>query len=55
MDTTQYNVVTPYLLASTIPYAVRASLETPFFYGISIFPRKNELISLGKIEIPWEM
>jgi hypothetical protein len=55
MDTAQYNVVTPYLLAPTIPYAVRASLETLFSYEISIFPRKNKLISLEKIKIPWKM
>ena len=30
------------------------SLVTLFFQGIFIFPRENELISLGKIEIPWE-
>ena len=33
---------------------IRASLGTPFFQGISIFPKKNELICLGKIEIPWK-
>jgi hypothetical protein len=27
---------------------------TPFFQGIPIFPRKNKLISLGKIGIAWE-
>jgi hypothetical protein len=29
-----------------------ASLRTLFSKGIPIFPRKNELISLGKMEIP---
>jgi hypothetical protein len=29
-------------------------LGTLFSQGIPIFPRENELISLGKIEIPWE-
>jgi hypothetical protein len=29
-------------------------LGTTFSHGISIFPSKNELISLKKIEIPWE-
>jgi hypothetical protein len=29
-------------------------LGTPFYQGISIFPRENELISLGKIKIPWK-
>jgi hypothetical protein len=29
-------------------------LGTPFFHGIPIFPRENELIFLGKIGIPWE-
>jgi hypothetical protein len=32
----------------------KASLETLLYQGISIFPRENELISLGKMEIPWE-
>jgi hypothetical protein len=31
-----------------------ASLETLLYQGISIFPRENELISLVKMEIPWE-
>jgi hypothetical protein len=30
---------------------VRASLETQFFQGITIFQRKNALIFLGKIKI----
>jgi hypothetical protein len=29
-------------------------LATPFFQGIPIFQRENELISLGKIKIPWK-
>jgi hypothetical protein len=29
-------------------------LGTLFSQGISIFPRESELISLGKIKIPWE-
>jgi hypothetical protein len=29
-------------------------LETLFFQEISIFPMKNELIFLGKIEISWK-
>jgi hypothetical protein len=33
---------------------LRASLGTPFSQGIPIFPRENELISLGKMKIPWE-
>jgi hypothetical protein len=33
---------------------IRASLGTPFSQGILIFPRENELISLGKIRIPWK-
>jgi hypothetical protein len=33
---------------------LRASLETLFFQGISIFIREDELISFGKMEIPWE-
>jgi hypothetical protein len=36
-------------------YICRASLETPIFYGILIFPRENELISLGKMRILWEI
>jgi hypothetical protein len=32
----------------------RASLGTTFSHGISIFPKENELISLGKMEFPWE-
>jgi hypothetical protein len=34
---------------------IRASLGTSIFQGISIFPWENELIFLGKIEIPWEI
>jgi hypothetical protein len=34
--------------------AVTASLGTPFYQGIFIFPWENELISLGNIEILWE-
>jgi hypothetical protein len=34
--------------------SLRASLGTPFFLGIPIFPRENKLISLGKIGIPWK-
>ena len=34
---------------------LRASLETPISHGILIFPRENELISLGKMRIPWEI
>jgi hypothetical protein len=30
------------------------SLATPFSQGIVIFPKKNELIFLGKNEISWE-
>jgi hypothetical protein len=33
---------------------LRASLVTPFSHVIFIFPRENELISLGKMEFPWE-
>jgi hypothetical protein len=33
---------------------LRTSLGTQFSHGIFIFPRENELISLGKIEISWE-
>jgi hypothetical protein len=29
-------------------------LGTLFFQGIHIFPRKNELISLGKMKIHWK-
>jgi hypothetical protein len=29
-------------------------LGTTFSQGIFIFPRENELISHGKIEIPWK-
>jgi hypothetical protein len=29
-------------------------LVTPFSHVIFIFPRENELISLGKMEFPWE-
>jgi hypothetical protein len=35
-------------------FTFRASLGTPFSHGISIFSRENELISLGKVKIPWE-
>jgi hypothetical protein len=31
-----------------------ASLGTPFSHGNYIFPRENELIFIGKMEIPWE-
>jgi hypothetical protein len=33
----------------------KASLGTTIYQGISIFPWKNKLISLGKIEIPWKI
>jgi hypothetical protein len=33
---------------------LRASLGTRFSQGISIFPRENVLISLGKMKNPWE-
>jgi hypothetical protein len=33
----------------------RASLETPISHGILIFLRENELNSLGKMRIPWEI
>jgi hypothetical protein len=33
---------------------VRASLEAQFSQEILIFPRENELISIGKIKIPWD-
>jgi hypothetical protein len=33
----------------------RASLGTSISHEISIFLWENELISLGKIEIPWEI
>jgi hypothetical protein len=33
---------------------VRASLATPFSQGIPVFPRENELTSLGKMKIPWK-
>jgi hypothetical protein len=32
----------------------RASLGTLFSQGIPIFPRENELISLGKMKNPWD-
>jgi hypothetical protein len=50
--------LTEILLASyslhPIVTTLRISLETPFYQGIPIFPRKNELVSLGKMKIPWE-
>jgi hypothetical protein len=30
-------------------------LGTLISHGIFIFPRENELISLGKMKIPWEI
>jgi hypothetical protein len=33
---------------------LRASLGTPFFHGIFIFIRENELISLEKMKFPWK-
>jgi hypothetical protein len=33
-------------------YLLRASLGAPFSQGVHIFPRENELISLGKMKIP---
>jgi hypothetical protein len=33
--------------------SIRASLGTSISQGFSIFPWENELIFLGKIEIPW--
>lgn len=35
-------------------HPLKATLETPFSQRISIFPRENELISLGKMKIPWK-
>lgn len=35
-------------------FMFRASLGTLFFQGITIFPRENELIFLGKMKFPWE-
>jgi hypothetical protein len=35
-------------------FPLRVSLRTPFSQEIPIFPRENELISLGKIKIFWE-
>ena len=34
---------------------LRASLGTLIFHGIFIFPKENELISLGKMKIPREI
>jgi hypothetical protein len=34
---------------------LRASLGTLISHGIFIFPRENELISLGKMKIPWKI
>jgi hypothetical protein len=36
-------------------YSKYKGLETPIFYGISIFPRKISSFSYGKIEIPWKI
>jgi hypothetical protein len=52
-------VYEPYIPHEHIPFCkrffpFRVSLGTIFSHRISIFPRENELISLGKIEIPWE-
>jgi hypothetical protein len=33
----------------------KASLATPLFQGISIFPREISSFSLGKMGSPWEM
>jgi hypothetical protein len=41
------------VIFSTFP--LRASLGTLISHGIFIFPRENELISLGKMKIPWEI
>jgi hypothetical protein len=51
----EFGVSTPAVQAKSISNSsksLRASLGTPFSQGISIFPRVNELISLGKIEFP---
>jgi hypothetical protein len=51
----EFGVSIPAVQAKSISNSsksLRASLETPFSQGISIFPRVNELISLGKIEFP---
>lgn len=44
------DVVTFFIFVTT----VRVSLETPIYQGISIFSRKNKLISLVKIKNPLE-
>jgi hypothetical protein len=35
-------------------HPLRVSLGTLFSHMISIFPRENELISLGKMKFHWE-
>jgi hypothetical protein len=40
---------------SIVFYRLRASLGTLISHGIFIFPRENELISLGKMKIPWKI
>jgi hypothetical protein len=35
--------------------SLRANLGTLISHGIFIFLRENELISLGKMKIPWEI
>jgi hypothetical protein len=42
-------------LAYSFFYSFRASLGTLISHGIFIFPRENELISLGKMKILWEI
>jgi hypothetical protein len=45
-----------WILKSNLPDSrLRASLGTSISQGFSIFPWENELISLGKIEIPWRI
>jgi hypothetical protein len=43
------------LLHLRIIIHLRASLGTTIFQRVFIFPWENKLISLGKIEIPWEI
>jgi hypothetical protein len=38
----------------SLGFSLSTSFGTPFFQGVSIFPKKISLFSLGKIEIPWK-
>jgi hypothetical protein len=48
-------VLTGYIEPIVFFKTLKTSLITPFFQGIPIFQKENELISLVKMKIPWKI